>query len=131
MSIGIVNTTSGQVSGLEMDGPYAGITQFRGIPFAAPPVGQLRWKPPADAASWEGVRECTSYAPASIQTFFPSDHLYMFGRPETSEDCLYLNITKGTRPQHSDSLPNTREAVIFILQKIVRLAMRPFPSDDP
>ena len=97
MSIGTVTTTLGQVSGLEMDGPYAGITQFRGIPFAAPPVGQLRWKPPIDASPWEGVRECTSYAPASIQTFFPSDHLYMFGRPETSEDCLYLNITTGAQ----------------------------------
>lgn len=97
MSIGIVKTNLGMVSGVEMDGEYAGITQFRGIPFAAPPVGDLRWKAPQDAQGWEGVRECAQYGPASIQTFFPGDDLYMFGRPETDEDCLYLNITTGAQ----------------------------------
>ena len=44
--IGIVNTNCGAVSGVQLDGKYAGITMFKGIPFAQPPVGDLRWKPP-------------------------------------------------------------------------------------
>lgn len=65
-----------------------GVSQvFRGIPFAAPPVGRLRWRPPAPAASWEGVREATDFGLRCIQ---PSRG--RGGAPEMSENCLYLNI---------------------------------------
>ena len=60
------------------------LTIFKGIPFAAPPVGDLRWKAPQPAAKWEGVREATKFAPAPMQA----------GNPPSgkSEDCLYLNV---------------------------------------
>lgn len=100
--IGIVSTKYGLMSGLELGGAYEGITQFRGIPFAAPPVGELRWRPPQDPACWEGVRSCTNYAPAIVQ---PSDgdldaepwatDFYYMGQMPQSEDCLYLNVTTG------------------------------------
>ena len=99
-TIGIVKTTCGLVQGVEMAGKYEGITQFRGIPFAKPPVGALRWRPPEDPEPWSGLRCCDSYGPVCVQ---PTDgHLdaepwgsdfYFMGNPPQSEDCLYLNIT--------------------------------------
>ncbi len=104
MSIGIVNTTLGKVQGVELDGKYEGITVFKGIPFAAPPLGRLRWAPPEDAEKWEGVRVCDKYGPANLQRmvyerksnphFMDWDYFYE-GFPEMSEDCLYLNVYTG------------------------------------
>jgi para-nitrobenzyl esterase len=61
-----------------------GLTVYKGIPFAAPPVGDLRWRAPQPAAKWEGVRQADKFAPGPIQG----------GNPPSgkSEDCLYLNI---------------------------------------
>ena len=61
-----------------------GLTVFKGIPFAAPPVGDLRWRAPEPAAKWEGVLEANKFAPGPIQG----------GNPPAgkSEDCLYLNV---------------------------------------
>jgi para-nitrobenzyl esterase len=61
-----------------------GLAVYKGIPFAAPPVGDLRWKAPQPAAKWEGVKQATKFAPAPMQG----------GNPPSgkSEDCLYLNI---------------------------------------
>jgi len=100
--IGVVNTKYGAMSGVELNGQYEGITMFKGIPFAAPPVGELRWKPPVDPQSWVGVRECTNYGPVCTQPTngdldsepWASDFYYMGGFP-MSEDCLYLNVTTG------------------------------------
>jgi para-nitrobenzyl esterase len=62
----------------------SGLTVFKGIPFAAPPVGDLRWRPPQPAAEWEGVLNADKFAPGPIQG----------GNPPAgkSEDCLYLNV---------------------------------------
>ena len=105
-TIGIVQTAYGQVSGLELTGAYEGITQFRGIPFAGPPVGELRWRAPQSPASWQGVRECLSYGPVCIQPTngdldaepWATDFYYMGAMPQ-SEDCLYLNVTTGAADQ--------------------------------
>jgi para-nitrobenzyl esterase len=62
---------------------------YKGIPFAAPPVGDLRWKPPQPAASWQGVKDCTKFGPAPMgyySSIFPA-----YSKPP-SEDCLYLNV---------------------------------------
>jgi para-nitrobenzyl esterase len=68
-------------------GKTAGSTdEYLGIPYAAPPVGALRWRPPQPAARWGGVREAVSYAPHCPQP--PSG----FGIASTSENCLYLNV---------------------------------------
>lgn len=98
MGIGIVTTRQGRVEGVEFDGEYAGITTFRGIPYAAPPVGERRWRPPEEPQAWDGVRRCDSYGPAAVQTFLHDRHAkeyYYTGTPVCSEDCLYLNVTSG------------------------------------
>jgi para-nitrobenzyl esterase len=65
------------------------LTVYRGIPFAAPPVGDLRWRAPQPVAKWDGVKETVKFAPACIQGM-------MMGPggsgPAPSEDCLYLNV---------------------------------------
>lgn len=97
--IGIVQTKYGKVSGVPLEGKYEGITQFRGIPYAAPPVGDLRWRPPVDPASWDGVRVCDTHGRAAMQNYteFEPNYsdFYYRGHPEMSEDCLYLNVTTG------------------------------------
>ena len=61
---------------------------FRQIPFAAPPIGDLRWRPPQPAAAWTGVRDATTLGPMCAQDDFP-----LLGQPRiTTEDCLYLNV---------------------------------------
>jgi len=66
---------------------------YKGIPFAAPPVGDLRWKPPAPLAPWQELRQATRFGNACEQPPFPSNGLYAGGPlPAISEDCLYLNI---------------------------------------
>jgi para-nitrobenzyl esterase len=73
-----------------LHGATAGaVTSFKGVPFAAAPVGELRWKPPAPAPAWSGVREATKFGPACMQMSAPQP-----GRPllEQSEDCLSLNV---------------------------------------
>ena len=78
----VVRTADGSVRG-----KAAGATaEYPGIPYAAPPVGALRWQPPRPAAPWHGVREATSFAPYCAQPASPP------GVGSTSEDCLYLNV---------------------------------------
>ena len=61
-----------------------GLTVYKGIPFAAPPVGDLRWRAPQPAAKWEGVKQTTEFAAAPIQAWG--------SQSGKSEDCLYLNV---------------------------------------
>jgi para-nitrobenzyl esterase len=69
------------------------IRVYRGVPFAAPPVGDLRWKSPYSAASWQGVRPATEFSNACWQTPYPAAaSIYQAKLPPLSEDCLYLNI---------------------------------------
>ena len=81
------DVTGGKVSGVAA----SGIVAFKGIPFATPPTGELRWKAPRPVKSWAGVKDASKYAPACMQDpMFPQ----IFGAPMTqlSEDCLYLNV---------------------------------------
>jgi para-nitrobenzyl esterase len=75
-----VQLKSGQVSGVKLEG---NVVAFRGIPYAAPPVGDLRWKAPQPPIPWEGVRVADAFGPSCWQA-----------RPGLlmSEDCLYLNV---------------------------------------
>ncbi|MCE7901803.1 MAG: carboxylesterase family protein [Gammaproteobacteria bacterium PRO9] len=79
----VVQTNRGALQGVAQDG----IDVFRGIPYAAPPVGALRWRPPQPAANWNGVRDATAFGPICPQVVWP-------GAPATpqSEDCLTLNV---------------------------------------
>jgi len=87
---GPVKTDSGLVQGEVLDAE-SGMTVYRGIPFAAPPVGDLRWKAPQPVEPWDGVRACTEFSAASPQQGILAQ---MTGDtlPPLSEDCLYLNV---------------------------------------
>jgi para-nitrobenzyl esterase len=90
-----VRTANGVVSGTP--GKIGGVTVYRGIPFGAPPVGELRWKPPQPVASWEGVRPGDKFGPACIQPKQPqrtpnNRAVDLPDSPPMSEDCLYLNV---------------------------------------
>ncbi|RZJ84684.1 MAG: carboxylesterase family protein, partial [Brevundimonas sp.] len=69
-----------------------GIANFKGIPFAAPPVGEMRWRPPAPAARWTGVRDATRFGAACIQPTPVIQTVYSANIGATSEDCLTLNV---------------------------------------
>jgi len=81
-----VQTVNGILEGIDC----SGVKVFKGVPFAAPPVGQLRWKAPQPVEKWDGVRKATEFGPNPMQESVFGD--MMFGTKEMSEDCLYLNI---------------------------------------
>lgn len=78
-----VRTESGLVSGVA--GRDASVTVYKGIPYAEPPIGNLRWTPPRPLRSWEGVRKADNFSDACAQIFPNGDF-------PKSEDCLYLNV---------------------------------------
>lgn len=73
-----VEVQGGTIEGSNSNGLFI----FKGIPFAAPPVGDLRWKAPQPVKPWEGIKKTTEYGPSPIQ----------MGRRDAKEDCLYLNV---------------------------------------
>ena len=104
----VYSTTYGDVRGVVLDGDSS-VELFAGIPYAAPPVGELRWKKPQDPEPWADVLECDTFAPMSMQTqnlpIYSSlaqiigYHDYQISlkdnyRAAYSEDSLYLNIWK-------------------------------------
>jgi len=84
----IVDAPCGRLSGLRQDG----VTSFKGIPFAKPPVGPLRWRAPEPIAPWAGIRDATKFGCIGVQA--PSQIEAVMGAivGEQSEDCLSLNI---------------------------------------
>src|SRR5688572_19996094 len=68
----------------------AGVVAFKGIPFAAAPVGELRWKPPQPVKPWSGVRSAVTYGADCMQEPFPGDAAPLGVTP--AEDCLYVNV---------------------------------------
>ena len=85
-----VKTTSGIVEGKDEGKDDGAVHAFLGIPYAAPPVGDLRWKPPAAAAKWSGVRKATEFGAHCMQGRVFGD--MKFRDPGGSEDCLFLNV---------------------------------------
>jgi para-nitrobenzyl esterase len=90
-----VKTASGQVSGVTLP---SGVRAFKGIPFGAPPIGDLRWKEPQPVAKWEGVRAADKFGNVCVQPSQPNRlpnknvTVDLPDSPKTSEDCLYLNL---------------------------------------
>lgn len=84
----IVQLKQGALSGVM--NPANGVTAYKGIPFAAPPIGQLRWRPPQPAHSWKGVRQAQHFSNQCMQEPIFDDML--FRSTGVSEDCLYLNV---------------------------------------
>lgn len=84
-----VRTDTGMLSGAVA--PGSDVRAFKGIPFAAPPVGDLRWKAPKPAAKWEGVKAATEFGPVCMQGSGGG------GSQKMGEDCLYLNVWTGAK----------------------------------
>jgi para-nitrobenzyl esterase len=89
----VAKTDAGLVRGFSADG----VDKFLGIPYAAPPVGARRWKAPAPAAHWHGVRDATRYGSRCPQ--LPSSN----GAGSENEDCLYLNVYRPDRQRHGNA----------------------------
>ena len=101
----IITVEGGKIQGTVNDGVIA----YKGIPFAAPPVGELRWKATQPVVPWDGVRVCDHFGAPSWQTNHVETDGYMHefffdGDPEFSEDCLYLNVWA---PANGKNLPVT------------------------
>lgn len=81
-----VNTQYGVLEGLDESGIYT----FKGVPFAAPPIGDLRWREPQPVGKWDGVRKADKFGPRAMQRAVFGD--MDFRSNGMSEDCLYLNV---------------------------------------
>jgi len=96
----IARTTDGPVQGIALP---SGVRTFRGIPFAAPPVRDRRWRPPEPEARWQGVRPADRFANQCMQARVYSD--MMFRNSGVSEDCLYLNVWVPSNARAGGGLP--------------------------
>ena len=83
-----ITVDGGQIAGTSADG----VRSYKGIPFAAPPVGELRWKAPQPVVPWSGVKPADAFGPQCMQQPYPANSPYATAPSPTSEDCLYLNV---------------------------------------
>ena len=83
-----VRVTGGLVEGT--DSADGKVNVFKGIPYAAPPLRELRWKEPQPVTAWEGVKKATEFGPRCMQGRIYEDMVFRDAGP--SEDCLYLNV---------------------------------------
>src|SRR5580698_9377817 len=93
------NNPQVKISNGTLEGTFnatTGINSFKGIPYALPPIGNLRWKEPQPAANWTGVRKADHFGHMAMQKHVFSDMIF---RGDTvSEDCLYLNVWAPAKP---------------------------------
>ncbi|MDH4146175.1 MAG: carboxylesterase family protein [Acidimicrobiia bacterium] len=94
-----VTTSLGRLEGIGLEGPHgpdvAGVVAFLGVPYAAPPVGERRFRPPEPPEQWTGTRPATAFGPSCLQpdpSTSPAHRLIEFSYPDQGEDCLTLNI---------------------------------------
>jgi len=86
-----VKLDTGYITGTKVSQAGREVHVFKGIPYAAPPVGKLRWKPPQPVSSWSDIRACTEFSVQAAQ--YPDPNGSMAGKSTPSaEDCLYLNV---------------------------------------
>lgn len=93
----IINTQNGPISGVEKNGIYT----FKGIPYAAPPLGERRWLPPQPALPWTEVIDGSQYKTIAPQPLYPKGSFFKQPNYPQSEDCLHLNIWTSS-PQASE-----------------------------
>jgi para-nitrobenzyl esterase len=102
----VVMVEGGEIKGVVATAP-SGIQIFRGVPFAAPPVAELRWREPQPVVPWSGIRPATEFAPRCMQQPLFSDMMFRSAAP--SEDCLYLNVWT---PARLDGSPHRKLPVL-------------------
>lgn len=103
----VLSIEGGKVQGVSTD--IEGVTVYRGIPFAAPPIGENRWKAPQPVVPWEGVKVCDTFGHPPFQgAHYPGGYTTEWGYGEESaysEDCLYLNVWTKKPGQTDAKLP--------------------------
>ena len=104
----VLTVEGGQIKGVET--ATVGIIAYKGIPFAAPPVGNLRWKEPQPVVPWEGVKIADTYGDAASQVTWDPESFYgrewqASGSVPFTEDCLYLNLWTSAAGQPGKKLP--------------------------
>ena len=97
-----VAVEGGSLAGTEL---ASGVRTYLGVPYAAPPVRELRWRPPQSVMPWKGTYHADRTAPECIQTLRAHDINHYFGEEATSEDCLYLNIWAPPRSAGTQAVP--------------------------
>ena len=99
-----VRVDGGTVDGITL---ASGVEAWLGVPFARPPVRELRWKPPQRVAPWRGTYHADRFAPECLQSLRSPRQNHYFGNEATSEDCLYLNVwaPSAGAPAHRRKLP--------------------------
>jgi para-nitrobenzyl esterase len=97
----VIETSAGKLRGVAVDD----LNVFKGIPYALPPLGASRWKPPVSMPAWKGVRDATQFGAACVQPKPRAGSIYADEPPEMSEDCLFLNIW---------APKNARKAPVFV-----------------
>ncbi len=104
--LSVVKTDAGSVSGVTNSSHN--ICAFKGIPFAAPPVGELRWKAPQPVKHWDGIKKCDAFSASPMQgkpvPFMVYTSEFLIPEKPISEDCLYLNVWTGAK-SHADKRP--------------------------
>jgi para-nitrobenzyl esterase len=94
-----IKTEAGLISGLS--NKEGNVQIFKGIPFAAPPIGELRWKAPQPVKPWTGIRKCDAFGPSPVQAepvpFSMWSAEFLIPKAPISEDCLYLNVWTGAQ----------------------------------
>jgi para-nitrobenzyl esterase len=104
----VLTIEGGKIAGVPT--PTKGVIAYKGIPFAAPPVGDLRWKEPQPVVPWEGVKKADTYGDAASQTTWDPESFYgrewrASGSVPFTEDCLYLNIWTPAAGKKDKKLP--------------------------
>ena len=103
----VLNVEGGQVQGIKCENP--GVFVYKGIPYAAPPIGDLRWKEPQPVVAWDSVRLCDKFGHPGYQSVhYPGGYTTEWGYGDESpysEDCLYLNVYTKAPGQVDKKLP--------------------------
>ena len=96
-----VRTAQGEAAGKWIEGGTQ--KAFLGLPYAAPPIGELRWKAPQPPAAWKGMRDATKFAGRCDQWHIWNDYIFLDSGP--TEDCLYLNVYSPASANPTSKLP--------------------------
>ncbi len=104
----VLNIQGGQIQGVQLE--TSNVIVYRGVPYAAPPVGDLRWKRPQPVLPWEGVKVADTFSDAAMQRIrnpkdgqYGTEFHFRSDDPNYSEDCLYLNIwAPANAPGHAE-----------------------------